>query len=53
MLKEAYAKAGLPAEIEVYPALHGWCALDSAVYNHDEAERAWARQLALFEQALA
>lgn len=53
-LRTAYAAAGLPAEIEVYEgAMHGWCALDSAVYNEVQAERAWARLLALFESALA
>jgi carboxymethylenebutenolidase len=25
ILKDAYAKAKLPAEIEVYAAQHGWC----------------------------
>lgn len=53
-LRAAYAAAGLPAEIEVYEgAMHGWCALDSAVYNEAQAERAWARLLVLFETALA
>src|SRR6202035_677831 len=32
-LKEAFAKANLPAEIEVYPgSAHGWCPPDSQVY---------------------
>ncbi len=54
ILREAFAKAHLRAEIEVYPGtLHGWCVPDSQVYNHDEAEKAWARQLALLERALA
>ena len=53
-LREAYASAGLPAEIEVYEGtLHGWCPPDSAVYNEAQAERAWTRLLALFESALA
>lgn len=52
-LADAYAAAGVPAEIEVYEgALHGWCALDSTVYNEVQAEKAWARMLALFERAL-
>ena len=52
-LREAFAAAKLPAEIEVYAGtLHGWCPPDSAVYNHDQAERAWMRLLALFETAL-
>lgn len=52
VLRDAYAKAGLSAEIEVYPAMHGWCALDSAVYNHDQAEKAWSRLLALLQKSL-
>lgn len=54
ILRDAYAAAKLPAEIEVYKGtLHGWCPPDSAAYNEDQAERAWARLLALFERALA
>ena len=53
VLKETYAKANLPAEIEVYPAAHGWCPPDSAVYNEAQAEKAWGRMLALFKKALA
>jgi carboxymethylenebutenolidase len=54
VLKDAYAAAKLPAEIEVYAgAMHGWCTLDNVVYNHDQAEKAWARQLATFQKALA
>ena len=54
VLRKAYDDAGLPAEIEVYEgAMHGWCALDSAVYNEAQAERAWARLLVLFGKALA
>ena len=53
VLAEAYKAAGVPAEIEVYEgALHGWCPPDSTVYNEVQAERAWARTLALFERAL-
>jgi carboxymethylenebutenolidase len=53
VLRETFAKAGLPAEIEVYPAAHGWCPPDSAVYDEAQAERAWSRMLVLFENALA
>lgn len=53
VLKETYAKAKLPAEIEVYAAAHGWCPPDSAVYNEKLAERAWERMLVLFKTALA
>ena len=54
VLREAYAAAGLKAEIEVYEgALHGWCPPDSPVYNEAAAEKAWSRLLALYERALA
>ncbi len=54
VLRETYAKAKLPAEIEVYAgAAHGWCPPDSAVYNEKQAERAWSRLLVLFKTALA
>ncbi|MEX2123460.1 MAG: dienelactone hydrolase family protein [Woeseia sp.] len=54
VLRDAFAKAGLSAEIEVYAgAAHGWCPPDSAVYNEPQAERAWRRLLVLFEKALA
>jgi carboxymethylenebutenolidase len=53
VLREAFAKAGLPAEIEVYAGtLHGWCPPDSRVYNEAQAERAWSRLLALFQDSL-
>lgn len=54
VLREAFAKAHLPAEIEVYAgAMHGWCPPDSKVYNEAQAEKAWSRLLALFKTALA
>ena len=54
LLREAYDKAGLPAEIEVYKGtMHGWCAIDSRVYNQEQAERAWGRLLVLLKKALA
>lgn len=54
VLRESFAAAGLPAEIEVYNGtLHGWCPPDSHVYHEPQAERAWSRLLALFETALA
>jgi carboxymethylenebutenolidase len=53
-LRDAYAAAGIPAEIEVYEgAMHGWCSLDSQVYHEAQAERAWSRLLVLLETALA
>ncbi len=53
VLKDSFAKAKLPAEVEVYGAMHGWCPPDSAVYDKEQAERAWSRMLVLFEKALA
>lgn len=54
LLKEAFGKAGLPAEIEVYAGTkHGWCPPDAAVYDAAQAEKAWARMMALFEKSLA
>ncbi len=53
VLKETFAQANLPAEVEVYAGAHGWCPPDSQVYNESEAERAWSRLLALYEKALA
>jgi carboxymethylenebutenolidase len=54
VMKETFAKANLPAEIEVYAdAAHGWCPPDSKVYNEPQAEKAWGRSLALYGKALA
>ena len=54
VLKETFAKANLPAEIEVYAgAAHGWCPPDSGVYNEPQAEKAWSRLIALYGKALA
>jgi carboxymethylenebutenolidase len=58
-LKEAFAAAKVPAEIEVYPAQHGWCVPDMPVengkpiYTQPEADRAWGRLLALYKTGLA
>jgi carboxymethylenebutenolidase len=58
-LKEAFAAAKVPAEIEVYAgALHGWCVPDmplqngSPIYKKPDAERAWAKLVALYKAAL-
>src|SRR5579871_6218333 len=54
IMKETFAKANLPAEIEVYTgSAHGWCPPDSTVYNEQLAEKAWSRLLALYGKALA
>lgn len=53
-LKTAFAAANVDAEVEVYAeAQHGWTVPDSAVYHEAQAEKAWARMLALFEKELA
>ncbi len=52
-IKDTLTKAGLAAEVEVYPAMHGWCPPDSGVYSEPQAERAWSRLLALYGKALA
>src|SRR6202142_2129066 len=54
VLREAFAKAHLPAEIEVYAGtMHGWCPPDSHVYDHDQAKKAGSRLLALLNSSLA
>ena len=58
-LREAFAAAKVPAEIEVYPAKHGWCVPDmpadsgAPIYSRAEAERAWSKLVALYKMALA
>jgi carboxymethylenebutenolidase len=59
-LREAFAAAKVPAEIEVYPgALHGWCVPDmplqngKPIYSKPDAERAWGKLVALYKAALA
>ncbi|QDV05826.1 Dienelactone hydrolase family protein [Planctomycetes bacterium Poly30] len=47
-LREAADAAGRPAEIEVYPADHGWCVPDSPAWDAAAADRARQRMLALF-----
>ena len=57
-LKEAFTAAYVPAEIEVYKSLHGWCVPDMPaeagmpIYNKPEAEKAWAKLVALYKTAL-
>jgi len=54
VLKESFEKAKLHHEVEVYEGtMHGWCPTDAAVYNHDQAEKAWTRMLATFKTELA
>jgi len=58
-LREAFAAAKVPAEIEVYGSLHGWCIPDmpkaadgTPIYNKPDAEKAWAKLIALYKTAL-
>ena len=54
ILREAFAAANRPAEVEVYKGTkHGWCPPDSAVYDESMANKAWERTLVLFDKALA
>ncbi len=60
-LKESFAAAKVPAEVEVYAGtLHGWCVPDmplqsngTPTYSQPDAERAWAKLVALYKAALA
>lgn len=49
-LRAAARESGRPVEVEVYNADHGWCTLDAPVYDKAEADRAWARLLALYRK---
>lgn len=51
-LRKAMDAVGAKAEIEVYPADHGWCVPDSPAYDQVQAERAWTRLLATYKAAL-
>ncbi|MDG6079279.1 dienelactone hydrolase family protein [Erythrobacter litoralis] len=51
-LRQAADRVGCEAEIDVYPADHGWCVPDSPAYNEAQAERAWSRLLAIYSDAL-
>jgi carboxymethylenebutenolidase len=58
-LKEAFAAAKVPAEVEVYAgAQHGWCVPDmparngKPIYSKPDAERAWGKLVALYKANL-
>lgn len=51
-LRKAFADAGRPATVEVYPADHGWCVPGSAVYDQAAAERAWGALSMLYKTNL-
>jgi len=59
-LREAFAAANVPAEIEVYAGTqHGWCVPDmpmqngKPIYDKPDAERAWHKLAALYRISLA
>jgi carboxymethylenebutenolidase len=59
-LKEAFSAAKVTAEVEVYSgSQHGWCVPDmpmqngAPIYNKADADRAWAKLLALYKAGLA
>ena len=52
VLIDAYTKAKLSHDIEVYSADHGWCPPDGRVYNEAQAEKAWTHLLTLFKASL-
>jgi carboxymethylenebutenolidase len=58
-LKTAFEAAKVPAQVEVYPAKHGWCVPDmppdngTPIYSRPDAERAWERLTALYKAGLA
>ena len=59
-LREAFEAAKVPVEVELYSqAQHGWCVPDmptqangQPTYNKPDAEKAWAKLLALYKAAL-
>jgi carboxymethylenebutenolidase len=59
VLRKAFADAKVPAQIDVYPARHGWCVPDmpmdggAPLYSRPDAERAWGELEKLYRSALA
>jgi len=53
ILKAAFAEAGRPASVEVYPANHGWCVKGNAVYDEASAEKTWGVLTDLYKKNLA
>ena len=58
VLKKACADAKVSAEVEVYASAHGWCVpdmpaeKDKPIYNKPDAEKAWAKLVALYKSSL-
>lgn len=53
ILRQTADAAKKDAEIEVYPAAHGWVPTDMEPHDPVQAEKAWGRLLVLFKKALA
>ena len=51
-LKQAFAAAHRKANVDVYPASHGWCVPGGQAYDQAQAERAWTALLQLYRVAL-
>jgi carboxymethylenebutenolidase len=51
-LKAAFAASHRPADVEVYPANHGWTVAGSQTYDEQQAERAWAELLPFYRANL-
>ncbi len=51
-LDTAFAKAHRRADVEVYPADHGWTVAGSQTYDEAQAERAWAELLPFYRANL-
>jgi len=49
IMRAKFAEAKLTSDIAVYTAAHGWCAIDSQVYNQGEAEKAWTKLLDMYK----
>ena len=53
ILRQTADAAKKNAEIEVYPAAHGWVPTDMEPHDPVQAEKAWGRLLELFKKTLA
>lgn len=53
VLRRAAEAADVRAEIEVYPADHGWTVPDSPAYDRAAAERAWMELMELYTAELS
>ncbi|GGX35222.1 dienelactone hydrolase family protein [Undibacterium squillarum] len=49
-LKQRAQEAGVEADVQVYPAKHGWCVIDMPFYDDAQSELAWNKMLTLFQR---